>query len=128
MRAAADERDLTMLAERMEALDRIEGPRVGDFVRFADGVERRISHHWTDGEGWDGGIQTSDGGSWYLGNGYVSMSGSLYGCIPTDSLKLTDERKRGSVWIFHHDFAGAGRGVDLDAEFRVYVCAAEAPR
>jgi hypothetical protein len=151
----ADERDEALVDARMAMLDRIRGPRVGDYVRFADGTERRISYHWRSSpsrkdegctcevgdaveyhghrdhcpaEPWDGGCQTSDGGSFYLGDGYVSMSGSLYPCVPTSSLVLTEETKHGSVWIFHHDHACAHNGVHFEREFRVYTCDQEAPR
>lgn len=58
-----DERDAAMLAERIVALDKIPGFRVGDYVEFANGVTRRISHIWDDGP------QTSDSGSYFLGKG-----------------------------------------------------------
>lgn len=117
-----DERDRTILAERMAALDARPEPRVGDFVRFADGVLRRFSYHWHDGADWDGGYQTSDGGTYYLGNGYVRMSGSLHPCVPTNTLTRTDETRDGSVWFFHHDQRIAHNGVDVMATFRVYTC------
>lgn len=115
-----DQRDVSIVAERMAALDAKPGPRVGDFVRFSDGTLRRISYRWTDGAGWDGGCQTSDGGSYYLGNGYVSMSGSLHPAVPTEQLTPTGERRDGSVWIFHHDIRQAHNGVDVSVPFRVY--------
>jgi hypothetical protein len=123
-----DERDLELVRERMATLDARQGPRVGDFVRFADGTLRRISYRWTDDTGWDGGCQTSDGGSYYLGTHGVSMSGSLHPTVPTDSLRLTDERMDGSVWVFHHDMHRAHNGVDVTVSFRVFECDREAPR
>jgi hypothetical protein len=41
---ALDDRDKAILAARVAAFDSTEGPRVGDYVRFADGVTRRISY------------------------------------------------------------------------------------
>ncbi len=117
-----DERDQVILAERMAALNERPEPRVGDFVRFADGVLRRFSYHWHDGADWDGGYQTSDGGTYYLGEDYVSMSGGLHSPIPTATLTRTDETREGTVWFFHHNHRGAGRGVDTVATFRVYTC------
>src|SRR5271167_3580103 len=73
-----DDRDAAIVAERMARMDARPGPRVGDFVRFADGVERRISHYWQaepDMPGWQAGAQTSDGGSWHLGSEGCSFSG-----------------------------------------------------
>lgn len=116
-----DERDTAILAERTATLNEVEGPRVGDWVRFADGTERRISYIWS----WDDkqqSIQTSAGGSYYLGNGYVSMSGSLYQGIKPETLTLTDELKDGNVWFFHHDWHRAGGAVHATVPFRVFTC------
>lgn len=128
MTAVLDGRDEAIIAERMAKLDAKAGPRVGDFVRFADGTLRRISYHWRDDEGWDGGCQTSDAGSYYLGNYGVSMSGGLFPCVPTESLTLTDEQRDGAVWIFHHDVHRAHNGVHASVPFRVYACPQEANR
>jgi hypothetical protein len=117
-----DLRDREILAQRIRMLDRIAKPRVGDYVRFANGVERRISHDWDEG-----GIQTSDGGSFYLGRTGVSFSGSLYGCTPTEDLEDTGTTKLGSIWFFHHDWAKAHNGVQTQIPFRVYRTPNEAP-
>jgi hypothetical protein len=116
-----DDRDAAIVAEREAELNKREGFRLGDWVRFADDRLRRISHIWPDG------VQTSDGGSYYLGNGYVSMSGSLYRTVPNESLTLTDETRPGWVWIFHHDMHVAHNGVDVQIPFRVYTCNLPAP-
>lgn len=113
-----DERDQAILAERVAEIDRREGPRVGDFVRYADGVEHRVSHVWGDEA--DDTIQTSYGGSFYLGHGYVSFSGGLEPGVKRETLTLTGERKDGRVWFFHHDYATAHNGVDARMAFRVY--------
>jgi len=115
-----DTRDAAILAERVTTLDKQTGPRVGDYVRFADGTVRRISYDWGDS------LQTSAGGSYYLGNGYVSMSGSLYSGVPAETLTDTGERKDGRVWFFHHDYHTAGGGIDVVTSFRVYACTLEA--
>ena len=112
----------------MDAIDSHDGPLVGDYVVFADGVERRVSYHWTDGTGWDGGCQTSDGGRFHLISCGCSFSGSLYPCVPTDSLTLTDEYRDGEAWIFHHDRKAAGNGVEFVTGFRVYSSTEHAPR
>jgi hypothetical protein len=125
---ALDDRDIAIIHRRLDAFDERTGPRVGDYVRFADGVLRRISYHWTDGTGWDGGCQSSDGGSFHLNDGGCSFSGSLYSTVPTESLTLTDERRDGRAWIFHHDLPKAHNGVDFIAECRVYESSANAPR
>lgn len=123
-----DERDDAILAERVAALDAVEGPRVGDFVRFNEGTVRRISYIWRDEHETAFNVQTSDGGSFYLGNGYVSMSGSLYSGVKLDTLTLTDETRTGSVWFFHHDMAGQDRGVGARMTFRVFECSGSPTR
>ncbi len=123
-----DERDAEILTTRSAAL--MNNPiNVGDFVRFADGTTRRISYIWTDGEGnmLPNAIQTSAGGSFYLGkldNGgaYVSFSGSLYRGAPFESLTDTGDTFDGDVWFFHHDYATAHNGVHCRAKFRVWRC------
>jgi hypothetical protein len=127
MQAVTDTQDAALIADRMAALKARKGPQVGEFVRFADGTMRRISYHWTDDAGWDGGVQTSDGGSFHLGEYGISFSGSLYSTIPTDELKPTDETLPGSVWVFHHGFPGAGRGVDTRVDMRVWTYDGNAP-
>jgi hypothetical protein len=125
---ALDAIDIALIAERMDAIDSHDGPLVGDYMVFADGVERRVSYHWTDGTGWDGGCQTSDGGRFHLTSCGCSFSGSLYPCVPTDSLTLTDEYRDGEAWIFHHDRRAAGNGVEFVTGFRVYRSSENAPR
>ena len=122
MTAVADERDEQQVADIMRELDKIDRPRVGDYVRFSCGTLRRISYHWTDGAAWDGGYQTSDGGSWHLGRYGASFSGGLYPCVPADSLALTGETMAGSCWIFHHNTPRAHNGVDFEPDWRVYSC------
>lgn len=123
-----DERDRQIIWERRHSIELIEGPRVGDFVDFADGERRRVSYIWADEHGQAFSVQTSDGGSYYLGNGYVSMSGSLYSGVGPETLAFTGETAPGSAWIFHHDYRTADNGVDVTIPFRVYRCSVDAPR
>jgi hypothetical protein len=127
-RPAFDERDAEILAKRSAAYDEIAGPRDGDFVVFADEVTRRISYVWRDERGAAFSVQTSDGGSYYLGDGYVSMSGSLYSGVKPETLTLTDEKRVGRIWFFHHDFHTAHNGVDATMPFRVFTCSEPATR
>lgn len=122
-----DERDAEILRERAASLlaNKIN---VGDFVRFADGVARRVSYIWTDEHGEIFSVQTSGGGSFYLADGFVSFSGSLYHGVPFESLTDTGDRHDGDVWFFHHDFPGAGCGVACVAKFRIWTCNTEAPQ
>jgi hypothetical protein len=124
-----DDRDSEILAQRVNALGLVEGPRVGDYIVFADGTERRISYvtpaEWMPEVDI---VQTSKGGSWYLGDGYISFSGSLYAGVKRDTLTETSEVRAGSVWFFRHDFHTAHNGVDTEMMFRVYECGEEATR
>lgn len=115
--AVLDDRNLEILRRNLEALDKHDGPRVGDFVEFADGVVRRFSHDWDEY-----GLQTSDGGSWHLGNGFLSFSGSLHPTVSRETLTRADEIRSGSAWIWHHDWSGASRGVDVTIPLRVFRC------
>jgi hypothetical protein len=123
-----DDRDATILAERIAMYDEIPGPRVGDFVTFADGVTRRISYIWRDEHDVPFSAQTSDGGSYHLGNGYVSMSGGLYAGVKPETLTLTDQQRDGRVWFFHHDHWTAHNDIHVTMPFRVFSCSAHAPR
>jgi hypothetical protein len=126
-----DEQDEKIIAERMTALDAVTGPRVGDWVHFANEVRWRISnviHYPADGDTPAvHKVQTSDGGSYHLGAGYVSMSGSLEDPVPVSSLTLTEQTKDARLWIFHHGLAGGDRGVDFTRPMRVYQCSLPAP-
>lgn len=124
-----DERDQAIVNQRMAAVDAIAGPRVGDFVLFADGTERRISYAWPAGDTFPASVQTSDlgAGRFYLGRFGLSFSGGLHPGVIEDSLADTGETREGDAWIFHHDSHRADNGVEFKAPFRVYRCAL-APR
>lgn len=122
-----DERDQAILDERQAAFLARTGPQVGHYVRFADGTMRRISHVWDWGEPEKVSVQTSDAGSWHLGGSWISFSGSLYTGIPATTLTKTGETKDGRVWLFHHGFAGAYRGVNAHIPLPVWECSLPAP-
>lgn len=65
-------------------------------------------------------VQVSEGGSFYLGDGYVSFSGSLEPSLPYSSLVDTGDMHDGAVWFFHHDYHQAHNGVSAVAKFRVW--------
>ena len=126
-----DTQDELIIAKREARLSRAIEPRCGDYVVFADGVERRISHVYDRSWGDQSGVQTTDGkygASFYLGDGYVEFSGGLYPAVKMTTLELTKETKPGGIWIFHHDFHTAGWGVHSEIQFRVYNCSVNAPR
>lgn len=121
-----------MIASIAEERDGVANPRCGDYVRFADGSMRRISHVWkwdSDDPALPNKVQTSWGGSWHMTRGGASFSGSLYGGPRLADMRLTTESKPGQFWVFDRDEWGAGRGIYFEAPCRVYECDMEtAPR
>lgn len=109
-----DEKDTQILTKRRAAFDAIKGPRVGDFIKMLDGTLQRFSHDWDDD------IQTAEGGSFYIGPGYVSFSGGLNPAIPKASIILTDEVSGGAFWFFHHDQHRAHNGVNFFMPCRIF--------
>lgn len=127
-----DERDRVILEKRQRAFTEtaVHGPQAGEVVIFADGVKRRISHVWpgyTDDEGriHQTQVQTSDGGSFYVGEGYCSFSGSLYTPVPADTLTDTGEVETIPAWFFHHDWHTAHNGITVPLDVRVWQCSRE---
>ncbi|MBF6332392.1 hypothetical protein [Nocardia transvalensis] len=119
-----DDRDHTLVTERLNKRHQATTPLVGDWIDFADGIRRRISYIWGDED-----AQTSDRGSYYLlPNGDMNFSGSLYPSIPLASLTNTGTTRPGSAWIFHHGHACAHNGVDFDIPVRVYTTTLSAPK
>ena len=110
-----DSRDQAILEERRQAYDAKTGPMVGDWVRFRDGSLHRFSHNWGDS------LQTSPGGSWYLGpDGFAGFSGALDPGIPLSALQLTEEQLPARFWFFHHGFWQAHSAVHATMPVRVY--------
>lgn len=130
MRPQFDERDEELCRRNMEEYDKLPGPRVGDWVIFADGIERRISYIWKfDDEPKVYGIQTSqEGYGFHLGFGYISFSGSLFNSVDGNTLTRTYQKRNGRIWMFHHGFAMAHNGVETTVPFRVYCCSESAPK
>ena len=113
MNRIQDHKDRQILSDRLEAYNAREGVKVGEFLQYKD-TFLRFSHDWGES------IQTSQGGSYYLGDGYVSMSGALNSGVDKSALELTPDHQDGSVWFFHHDYRTAGGGVSFQVSFRVW--------
>jgi hypothetical protein len=123
VRPQFDDRDREILAERERLFNQVPGPRVGDFLRVPDSEGMlRFTHDWGDS------IQTTvrakhpchGDASFYLSDGYASFSGSLDPAIDKAKLRQTEETMPGSFWFFHHNFAGAERGVYFSIPCRVF--------
>lgn len=119
-----DTRDHQIIERRRQSYESLPDgkPRVGEHVRMLDGSMQRISHiwDWGDDNEFPPSAQTSEGGSWYFGDGYASFSGSLNPCIPFTSLRFTGGRQGGEFWIFHHDHWQAHNGVTFTIPVRVW--------
>jgi hypothetical protein len=112
------EENEAILATRIYSLNQRPGPRCGDWLDLPDGTSARIAHHWGDA------VQPSTGngdtGSFYLGDGFLSYSGSLEGSVAIDRLQFDGEYRSGRLWFFSQDHHRAHNGVDFTAQFRVY--------
>lgn len=117
-----DATDQALLDKLIVAREQIARPRIGDYVRFPTGEVERFSHDWGDG------LQTSPewAGSYYLcSHGNASFSGGLNPSIQFESLTLPGKSASGDFWFFHHNMAGAGRGVMFSIPCRVYATTSE---
>lgn len=125
---ALDEQDTAMRDTRQAARDALpRTPLEGDVVRFADGVEYRVSsvNGTLDGKQR---IQTTAGGSFsWNSTGGMSYSGGLFSPFDADTMTLTDETADVPAWFFHHGNACAHNGVHVTARVRVWTTTAERP-
>ncbi len=103
-------------------------PEIGDYVIFLARARagtfplmERIAH-----EHGEYGIQTCEGGTFYLAEGYTSHSGGLNPTIDTALLVNTGETKNGTFWFFNHDRMMAHNALDVTAPCRVYTYDPEA--
>lgn len=105
-----------ILENRVALYNQRSGARVGDYLQLPHGELTRFTHDWGDS------IQTggSDGGSYYIGNGYLSYSGGLDSGVQKKDIRKTNKTKSGSVWFFDGDVSGANRGVYFNVEFRIF--------
>lgn len=113
-----------IVRKNMSKYNKIPGVREGDFVKAPNGKMYRIAYIWRDETGafqW----QVADprmGGSYYLGDGYVSYSGSLdSGFDDKTRFRNLGYKRNGRVWIFRRNIAEADNAVDYDdVKFRVF--------
>ncbi len=111
-----------ILAERMNKYNDIPGCRVGDWIREHNGHMTRATYDWNNLEETTDIMQHggSEYGQYYLGNGYLSYSGSLDTGIKKNQLKQTDEVKFGKVWFFIDDYHTANNSIEYMVPFRVF--------
>ena len=109
-----DEKDKAIIFNRLIKLHKNIQPQVGDFIKRKDGKLARFSHEWDDG------LQSSEGGSFYLADGGVSFSGALDPTIKAENIKETNETMMGWFWIFHHNDWCADNAVEFKGLCKVW--------
>lgn len=110
--------DLKLFEERQQAIYKRSSPKTGDYVLMPSGDVSRITV-----DNWPDSVQIGGtwGGSYYINsNGGCSYSGSCGDSIRRDKLVDTGELKSGQCWLFSGEWSGAGRGVSLPLQFRVW--------
>lgn len=121
IRPTFDERDAELLvtwqAARFALRDATPGPLMGDVILFPDGTRERVAHVCSDG------VQPSSGqGSHHLNtSGGISYSGALHPSVPLTSLTRIGGDEA-DIWFFHHNRAGANRGVYAKLRVTVWAC------
>lgn len=126
-----NDRDSEILKARSVAFLARREVKAGDYIRFADGTLRRVSHVWTGENDQPESIQTDCpefGSSFYLGDGWMSFSGGLHPGVPASTLTRTQELISGKCWFFHNDFAYRDNGVYISIPCPVWDCSLEANR
>ena len=112
------EKNTALLAEIITEWNGRAGPRVGDYIRVADGSYRRFTHNLSAG------IQTTiqgHRGSFCIGRGgFVSFSGSLDLPTPKSRIGLTNETQDGEFWFFSRSHAEAHNAVYCSIPCKVY--------
>ena len=103
--------------------NKINGLRVGDWVRFPNGIMNRVTYIW-DVEP-ERIIQTggSDGNhGYFLGKGWISYSGGLDVGVDESKFTPTKETKKGWIWFFNNNYVTAHNGVYYEMNFRIFEC------
>lgn len=130
MIAPLDDKNQTWVAAMQASLDATHRAiQQGHVVRFADGTMRVVSHVWHDEANQLDAIQTSDMTgdarlhlSSYAGTAYLEYSGGLYGGVPFSTFTLSPHVSEVTVWLWHHQIAGAGRGVYTTVRVPIWDC------
>ena len=117
------ERNQRIAERRILKYNERGGVRVGDYLRFG-GVLYRVTYLLDDG------AQTvkGDGGSFYLGDGFLSYSGGLLRPVPFDNIRVGNYTlESGRFWFFENDSWRAHGAVEGSAMFRVFEATGEPP-
>ena len=116
-----NEKNKSILDTRQAAILARSEIGAGDFIRVDD-VYLRVAYVWRDENNKAVHAQTTHerAGSYYMGDGYMSYSGSLDHGMPTVSLERTDELKAGRAWFFSDDWPKAHNGIDVVVDSHVW--------
>jgi len=122
-----DSEDRRILAKRTALFNRQKGPRVGDFIVFADEVTRRIARVEPENGSPDRSVYLSDAYFYLSEKEGVLHNTRLHRPVQIRHMELTDKRRTGSAWTFHHGISTEHNGVNVEIRFRVYRCSELAP-
>lgn len=89
-------------------------PILGDALRLPDGQTVYFCHIY------DNKAQTCEGGSFHLGEGYLSYSGGLDSGISFSGIELTAEKFVLPVWFCHRGYLTGGCGIYARIECRIW--------
>lgn len=94
-----DEFDKRFVEDCMEFVNTSPLPMVGEFVLLKDGSIARIAYVMGNQA-----VYLGEKGVYFLGLGYTTQTEGKTGhCITCDHIKLTDEKRPGDFWFYHHN-------------------------
>jgi hypothetical protein len=118
------DRNPQILAQRQAEYNKIEGPRLGDFLQLPDGTVTRLAIDCEPFGPTHKQFQTGHArGSFYFSGGSVSYSGTLDLGVMIEKAELElvpDQSMNGEVWIFDQGEVGPHRSVYFPIPFRVF--------
>jgi hypothetical protein len=113
--------DVELARQRLNALNKRNGPRVGDFVWFPDEDRpRRFTCDLSDGSMQTTTKEANDSSFHLTRSGYCHFSGSLDSAIWLDQCHDTGKKLLGRVWFFSRNLSGPHRGVSVSLPFLVF--------
>lgn len=110
--------DLKLLNSYLTEFKKDTKPRVGDYIVLPNETTQRITVlHRSSGK-----LQANDiQGSFYLGNGYISFSGTCgMDMYEIQTLQPTGKTKEGWVWTFSQNNRTANNAVYAALPFRIF--------
>lgn len=116
-----EEKNKMLLAQKVAQFNKLNGVRVGDYVRLPI-VDKRQNEYTRITNVWSDKVQTGGGhSSYFIGfDDGLCYSGGLDSGLALDALVWSGETKPGSVWFFSGDEVKAHNGVTFLADMRVF--------